>query len=551
MPAALSAPREARVEKGGKGQAAGKGGKGAPKGKGGGKGPKGGCWQCGGSHYASQCPNKGKGKGGKGKGAYGVWETESDESGWAWAYGGQERESGIKSLCCIGLASQPKDFTHPNTFRPLERTAEEESELETPTETVPVAEFLRKGADMKRNKEKRKMNQKEAKKRRKEEKKVRKAESVESVDEGSGPCISGAADLKDMGERLKEGGSCVSGAAGLHGSGDLSGKGSPCVSGTADPRGSGVGVAECSEGGSPCVSGTANLSECLGLESGVKAVDQTLFLEAAMRKEETGDGVGDSLRGAGVPISPEDRSKDGVGSHRVSVTSEPDLEIPAAPKPVGDRRRRAKRGLAHAFHHGRCGVGCGHAHGEKVKAEDDSAPVFPPVVGPTKQDTPSINLLETHAPSGLRAVQNGEWEEFELIVDSGASETVVGEEMIKSAETVEGPMSRQGVEYEVANGIRIPNLGEKRFVGVSAENVHRRLVAQVCDVNKGLLSVSRVVRAGSRVVFDPSESYIEDIESQERMYLEERNGMFMLKLWTKRVFRGRASQEPEWAARKT
>ena len=134
------------------------------------------------------------------------------------------------------------------------------------------------------------------------------------------------------------------------------------------------------------------------------------------------------------------------------------------------------------------------------------------------------------------AFASGDWESFELIVDSGASETVVGEHMIKSAEVREGPASRAGVEYEVANGIRIPNLGEKRFVGVSAEQVRRNLVAQVCDVNKGLLSVSRVTKAGSRVIFDSDGSYIEDTHTEECMSLEERNGMFMLKLWTKRGF---------------
>ena len=51
--------------------------------------------------------------------------------------------------------------------------------------------------------------------------------------------------------------------------------------------------------------------------------------------------------------------------------------------------------------------------------------------------------------------------------------------------------------YEVANGDRIPNLGEKRFVGVSEEGVSRNITAQVCEVNKGLLSVKKVVENGN------------------------------------------------------
>ena len=94
------------------------------------------------------------------------------------------------------------------------------------------------------------------------------------------------------------------------------------------------------------------------------------------------------------------------------------------------------------------------------------------------------------APEGLRAIGENEWESFELAVDSGASETVVNENMIVTADIQEGLNSRNGVEYEVANGIRIPNLGEKRFVGVTEEGVSRKMVAQVCDVNKAVLSVN-------------------------------------------------------------
>ena len=53
----------------------------------------------------------------------------------------------------------------------------------------------------------------------------------------------------------------------------------------------------------------------------------------------------------------------------------------------------------------------------------------------------------------------------------GASETVVGEDMISAVATRQGQASRRGVVYEVANGVRIPNLGEKQFVGVSNEGI--------------------------------------------------------------------------------
>ncbi|MDA8583692.1 hypothetical protein N9L68_05645 [bacterium] len=146
----------------------------------------------------------------------------------------------------------------------------------------------------------------------------------------------------------------------------------------------------------------------------------------------------------------------------------------------------------------------------------------------------NLGALETIEPEGLSSVQEGEWEVLEFAVDSGASETVINQEMISSVERKEGPASRRGVSYEVANGVRIPNLGEKRFSGSSDEGVERTLTAQVCDVNKALLSVRKVVAAGNRVVFDNGGSYIEDKSTGERMWMTEQNGMYMLKMWIPR-----------------
>ena len=123
-----------------------------------------------------------------------------------------------------------------------------------------------------------------------------------------------------------------------------------------------------------------------------------------------------------------------------------------------------------------------------------------------------------------------------MAVDSGATETVVNEEMIESIETKAGPASKRGVLYEVANGVRIPNLGEKKFVAVSEGGTARNITAQVCDVNKALLSVRKVMKAGNRVVFDEEGSYIEDKETSEKIWLREEQGMFMVKMWVRKPF---------------
>ena len=125
-----------------------------------------------------------------------------------------------------------------------------------------------------------------------------------------------------------------------------------------------------------------------------------------------------------------------------------------------------------------------------------------------------------------------------MAVDSGASESVVADDMIANVAAVEGDAMRKGVRYEVADGTLIPNLGEKQFVAVSDGGVMRQMKAQVCDVNKALLSVHRVAQAGGRVVFSAPGSFVEDEETGERMPLEEKGGVYMLKLWAKSSFSG-------------
>ena len=60
------------------------------------------------------------------------------------------------------------------------------------------------------------------------------------------------------------------------------------------------------------------------------------------------------------------------------------------------------------------------------------------------------------------------------------------------------------------------------------------MTAQICAVNKTLMSVSQVAAQGNRVVFDGEGSYIEDKASGERLWMEEVGGMYMLKMWVSR-----------------
>ena len=148
-----------------------------------------------------------------------------------------------------------------------------------------------------------------------------------------------------------------------------------------------------------------------------------------------------------------------------------------------------------------------------------------------------IKPIVTIEPESLNVFSDdGIWEEIEMAVDSGATESVVNDSMPSSIPTTPGPASRRGVEYEVANGARLPNEGEKKFSAMTSQSQEKQLCVQVCDVNQGLLSVSKATAANNRVVFDSAGSYIENKDSGEITWLEEKKGMYMLKLWVRRPF---------------
>ena len=62
----------------------------------------------------------------------------------------------------------------------------------------------------------------------------------------------------------------------------------------------------------------------------------------------------------------------------------------------------------------------------------------------------------------LNAVAASEWEEVEMLVDSGACETVMPRKMCSGIRIQPSPQSLASIEYEVASGHCVPNLGERR-----------------------------------------------------------------------------------------
>ena len=121
-----------------------------------------------------------------------------------------------------------------------------------------------------------------------------------------------------------------------------------------------------------------------------------------------------------------------------------------------------------------------------------------------------------------------EWEEVEMIVDSGASGTVVGTNMVRA---VEAKNVKDNVTFKLADGSRTPHMGEKAFTAYTDQGHLRNMVAAVTDVDDALLSVSKVVRAGNKVVFDDDGINIEHNSTGDITPLSEVGGLYKLKMW--------------------
>ena len=106
------------------------------------------------------------------------------------------------------------------------------------------------------------------------------------------------------------------------------------------------------------------------------------------------------------------------------------------------------------------------------------------------------------------------------------------ESSITCVKTQASAASKRGVQYEVANGTTIPNMGEKELYCISDGEGHRRkITAQICAVSQPLMSVYKLVKAGNTVVFSPEGSFIQDGSTLDKIWLREEGGMFMSKMW--------------------
>ena len=97
----------------------------------------------------------------------------------------------------------------------------------------------------------------------------------------------------------------------------------------------------------------------------------------------------------------------------------------------------------------------------------------------------------------------------------------------------ESKASAMGVRYEVANGQQIANEGERHMVTRTEAGQVRKMISQVCDVNKCLLSIIKTCRAGHTVTFRHDGGAIKILATGEEVAIGVRNNAYVLPLWVR------------------
>ena len=125
-----------------------------------------------------------------------------------------------------------------------------------------------------------------------------------------------------------------------------------------------------------------------------------------------------------------------------------------------------------------------------------------------------------------------EWTDIEISVDSGANVTVMPRSLCEGIGILQNRLSREGVEYEVANGAHIPNLGERRCEMMTlVSKICKRHVFQVAHVHKPLLSISGCADMGFDCHLDDKGGHLTDKETGERIPLGRRENLYIMRVW--------------------
>ena len=118
-----------------------------------------------------------------------------------------------------------------------------------------------------------------------------------------------------------------------------------------------------------------------------------------------------------------------------------------------------------------------------------------------------------------------------LTVDSGAADHVMPLGWLAWILITASLGSLRGLHYVSASGNRMPNKGEQRVKFLTRDGVWASLLFQVAGINKPLVSVSRLIDEGWRVVFDDEGSYLIRKKTKKVIRMDRTRGVFTIEAY--------------------
>ena len=156
---------------------------------------------------------------------------------------------------------------------------------------------------------------------------------------------------------------------------------------------------------------------------------------------------------------------------------------------------------------------------------------------------PEPSLVEINAVE-INTVHNPDDDLLEIIVDSGAGESVAAHKHLPQCPLVDSPGSLAGQKYLGPGGEEIPNMGQFTAMMTIEGEREGKFTFQAAPVRKPLLAVSSVNDKGNLVVFDGDASFIipgtgpqvaqlrKLIQTQSgKVKLHRKNGVYTMRAW--------------------
>ena len=133
--------------------------------------------------------------------------------------------------------------------------------------------------------------------------------------------------------------------------------------------------------------------------------------------------------------------------------------------------------------------------------------------------------MEVGAQQGLNIVEEPEFLEINVTLDSGAAEHVADASDARGYTVSLSPGSKIGQGWRTANGEIIPNKGEM-ILELESGNSKMSSKFQVGSVSRPLWSVGKLCDAGYRVVFDKGEATVVHKASNQPVTVFKRRNAF-------------------------